>query len=390
MSVLDVSSGASFDSLSAAIAASAAGDVLRLAPGRYVENFPDITHDLTIESLGGLASLSTPQATPVNGRAILNVPGNLNVNLNVSGLELSGAVDPGNNGAGILFESGNGHLTVRNSWIHGNQDGILVGAPTSASTSGLTVRILGSEFDHNGVASTNPMYGYVHNLYVGAADSLDVENSYFHDALGGHEIKSRALSSTIVNNRIQDGASAPVSYSIDLPNGGLGTISGNVIEKGASAVNKYTVHFAGEGTRAQSSLSLCGNTFINDRPAGAVGLLNQSDAGGHVNVAATICNNSFYGYAQAALFEDLYAPPDTATGNVFLTGPAPALDTSSPVNFAVTEPSGAALLPLALLGVASLRRLSARSRATAPRESSATRSAGRTRPKNSSRNTDRS
>jgi hypothetical protein len=63
------------------------------------------------------------------------VPGDDNVSLTISGLEIFGANNdpslalPGgpSNGAGILFEMGNGSLTVVNSRIHGNEDGILTG-----------------------------------------------------------------------------------------------------------------------------------------------------------------------------------------------------------------------------------------------------------------------
>lgn len=90
-------------------------------------------------------------------------------------------------------------------------------------------------------------YGLDHNLYVGNATDLVVQDSLFHDALGGHEIKSRAASSTITNNRIQDGLTATTAYSIDLPVGGVGTISGNLIEKGPNADNRTAIHFGGEG-----------------------------------------------------------------------------------------------------------------------------------------------
>src|SRR4051812_21476966 len=91
MSVHDQTSGVDYATLSAAIVGSSANDVLLVPAGAYVENFPNITHDLTINSVGGLASLTTPQPVPVNGRAILNVPFDAGVNLSISGLEISGA-----------------------------------------------------------------------------------------------------------------------------------------------------------------------------------------------------------------------------------------------------------------------------------------------------------
>ncbi len=295
----------------------------------------------------------------------LNVPGDLNVNLSIYGLAMSGAVDAADNGAGILFESGNGHLTISNSWFYGNQDGVLVGTTTAASLTGMTVSIDHSEFSNNGVAPSNPRYGFDHNLYVNGVDELTVTDSYFHDALGGHEIKSRALKTTIQNNRILDGPTSDTSYSIDLPNGGIGMISGNVIEKGAAAPNKYFIHFAGEGTYPASSLEVSGNIFVNDRPAGSTGVYNQSKDGDGKNIPATIKDNTLYKVGEPNLFQDNFGPPlDIVSGNLFPAGDGPVLDTSHPFNFAlaVPEPATAALLPLALLATTLVRRWRKRSR----------------------------
>ena len=112
--VFDQTSGVDYATLSAAISGSSANDVLLVPAGSWNENFPDITHNLTIDAVGGLASLTTPQPMPINGRAILNVPFEAGVNLSISGLEISGATraEPFPNGAGILFETGNGKLTI--------------------------------------------------------------------------------------------------------------------------------------------------------------------------------------------------------------------------------------------------------------------------------------
>jgi hypothetical protein len=355
--VIDVTSGAAYGSISAAISGSAANDVIQISAGAYVEDYPLITHSLTLESVGGLASLTTPLAQPANGRAILYVPGDLNVSLSISGLELSGAVDAPaqSNGAGILFETGNAALTVSNSWIHGNQDGILTGGVDAASTGGMTVRIDHSEIDHNGLDAANPRYGFDHNIYVGNVTQLTVTDSYIHDALGGHEIKSRALSSTIISNRIQDGPTATTSYSIDLPDGGTDIVSGNVIEKGAASPNRYLVHYGGEGTYAGSSLQLSANTIVNDRSAGGTALYNQTQDGTGHNVAAVISDNTLYGLGAGNLNQDDFGPPfDSATGNNFVSGASPALDTSPP--FAVPEPDGVWLLPALLVMAVVIRR----------------------------------
>lgn len=329
MSVLDQTTGVSYTTLSGAITGSGAGDVLLVDAGSYVENFPDITHSLTIQAVGGMVSLTTVSPTPPNGRAVLNVPLDAGVNLTISGLEISGAVNElsRSNGAGILFEVGNGVLTVSNCYIHNNQDGILTGSPDAASPGGqMSVFIDHSEIANNGVDPSNPRYGFDHNIYAGALTELSVTNSYIHDALGGHEIKSRALTTIITDNRIQDGATATSSYDIDLAMGGIDTVTGNVIEKGASAPNRYMIHFGGEGTYASSSLAVSGNVFINDRAAGATGLFNQTSLAGQ-NIPASLTNNSIYNVE--TINQDSAGPlVDMLSGNTLINGAAPALDTS--------------------------------------------------------------
>ncbi len=333
MSVLDVTTNTSYGTLSDAITASGNNDIIQVSAGIYVDNFPNITHNLTIESLDGLAYLSTPSAVPVNSRAILNVPGDLDVSLTISGLALSGAIDGNNNGAGLLFESGNANLTVSNSWFYNNQDGLLVGGTDAADPGGMNITISNSEFDNNGVASSNPNYGYDHNLYVNTATQLTVTNSYLHDALGGHEIKSRALSSIIENNRIEDGPTATTSYSIDLAAGGSDVVSGNVIEKGQSSVNKYAVTFGTETTSAASSLVMEDNTLIDDR-GGAVALLNATSDVSGKTIPATIDDNMLYHFGTGGLNQDYNGPPyDATSNNIFETGSTPALNTSAPFDF---------------------------------------------------------
>ena len=369
MSIIDATSGTAYATVAQAINGSAAGDVIQLSAGSYVEDLPIINHSLTIEGVGGLASLSTPNAVPANGRAILFVGANGNTSLTVSHLELSGVRDQNGNGAGILFEIGNAALRVSDSWIHGNQDGILSGGMTAASTSGMTVAITRSEIDGNGLPKSDPRYGLAHNIYVGDVTSLTVTDSLVQNALGGHEIKSRAAATVITGNRIQDGPTATTSYGIDLPDGGTALVSGNVIEKGPNAENSSSIHFGGEGTIPQgSSLTVTGNTFIGDRTGGTNGVLNQSafvdGSGGPV----TVSGNTFYGIDPAATLVNQTGGPATLTGNTYAAlGAAPALDVSPP--FAVLEPQTAALLPMALLAVTILRRGSSRRSRTGPSRS---------------------
>jgi len=363
--VYDQTSGAYYATLSDAISGSAANDVLLVPAGSYVENFPSITHSLTIDAVGGLASLSNPRPIPPNDRAILDVPIDAGVNLSISGLEISGAQreEPNPNGAGILFEIGNGTLTVTNSYIHNNEDGILTGYPDAASPGGvMSVVISHSQISDNGAppGSSYAASGSDHNLYIGALTSFTLTDSYVSDEQGyGHEVKSRALTNIIRDNRIQDGPSALVSYDIDLPDGGNSLISGNVIEKGPGAVNEYMINFGGDDTYPNSALTISDNTFINDRPGGAVALLNETydpdgGAGYNGNVPALITGNTFYGLGPGNLFADDNGPPyDVASDNLFPGGAGPTLDTSP--GYDVPEPASVAMMLFAVLILAIVR-----------------------------------
>lgn len=338
MAVLNLTTAVVYATLSAAIAGSNPGDRIGLPPGRYIENFPPITHSLTIEGMGGMAHLSTPGA-PLNNRAILYVVRNAGADLSVRNLELSGAASSNDNAAGILFELGNHHLSITASWFHNNQEGVLVGESPVG-----TVTITHSEFDHNGLPPSNSFAGLTHNLYVGRVARLTVTHSYFHDALGGHEIKSRARVTVIRRNRIQDGPTADTSYSIDIPDGGHATIVDNVIEQGPRTANRHAIHFGGERVPSYpgSNLQVRDNVLINDLPAGGVAIYNDSTNPGYESYGATVVGNIVYGFPR--LYRDRFnasqGPRDRIGPNQVMRGPAPALDTSHPWGHPWGHPSG--------------------------------------------------
>ena len=89
----------------------------------------------------------------------------------------------------------------------------------------------------------------------------------------------------------------------------------------------------------------------------SVCLISQDGSG--ANIPATITGNTFYQLDAANLFQDTYGSPlDVASNYVFDSGPGPWLDTSHPFilpPLLAPEPSGAALLPLALLTMAMMR-----------------------------------
>jgi hypothetical protein len=316
--ILDVTTGVSYASISDAINGSGSGDLIKIPAGLYVATstspFPKITHDLTLQAVGGLAHLESPD--PTAGEAILVT----DANVTVDGLELSGAVVGDGNGAGIREESGS--LTVLNSYIHDNQDGIL----TSGVLAGATLTIDHTEFNHNGSGS-----GQTHNLYAGQLDLVDITNSYFTDVVAGHEIKSRALDTIIENNRIQDGPSGTSSYDIDLPNGNVATIENSVIEKGPNSHNQALIHFGGEVSpvAGNSSLTITGNTVIDDRQSTPF-VFDQANLPDGSIVVPTVTGNTFYGLP-GGVGQVVQGASGDYTNNTFLPlSQEPTLDTSAP------------------------------------------------------------
>jgi len=310
--VLTVGSGSQFEfhTLHDAIAASHDGDVIQVQAGTYVNDFATITTNITIEGVGGMAHLVATQSPP-NGKAILTT----DANVTIDHLEFSGAQVPDGNGAGIRYETGN--LTITNSFFHDNQDGILGGNDLTAS-----ITINHSEFAHNGVGD-----GLTHNLYIGDVANLTIDNSYFHDAVVGHEIKSRAETTIVENSRIFDGANGTASYSIDLPNGGNAIINNNVIEQGPNSENPTIIAYGEEGSvHANSSLQVTNNTILNDLTAHVPIGVNNTTA-----VNAAISGNSIFGLTPG----EIASGPNTQSGNHFLTS-EPALDTSSPIDGGTT------------------------------------------------------
>ncbi len=226
------------------------GDTIAIEPGTYFDCSLVNQNDLTIEGTGPGVVMTDKTC---RGKAILITNGN---NITIRNLTLQRARVPDQNGAGIRGQGGN--LTVVNSRLLDNEDGILVAPKGTAA-----VRVIGSEFVGNGKCSGK---GCAHAIYVGAIASLDVENSRFLDTHSGHNIKSDAASTTVLNCDIEDGANGTSSYQIDVPNGGSVRIEGNKLEKGPHAENYATAIMIGEGgvTHPSDGLVVRNNMLINN------------------------------------------------------------------------------------------------------------------------------
>jgi hypothetical protein len=320
MATLTVGAGSGFEfsTLASAVAASQDGDVIQVQAGTYTNDFAAITTSITIEGVGGMVNLvATAQPLQEKGILIIGVDGTTGPDVTLDNISFSGAAisdADGGNGAGIRYQSGN--LTLNNCDFFDNQDGLLGDADSTG-----TITINNTEFSGNGNANP-PSTGDEHNLYVGAIQQLTIDNSYFTDPITGHDIKSRAANTTIENSRIDD-PNGSGSLEIDLPNGGNAVIENNVLEKGPGAQNAVFISSGEEGNLyASSSLTISGNTFINDYGSGATAVVNDTSGGAIIN------SNTAYGLTSGQLVS---GPAASTTNNTYEPQASePALDTSAP------------------------------------------------------------
>ena len=285
------------------MAAARAGDTINVQAGTYTNDFVTAFKSITLQAVGGVVKMVATVAPP-NGKAIIDEGGS-GVNVTINGFEISGAEVADGNGAAIRYEGGS--LTLNNVYFHNNQDGLL-GAADPAGT----ISINNSEFAFNGAGD-----GKTHNLYVGDIANLTITNSYFHDAIVGHEIKSRAENTTITGSRIFDNNST-ASYSIDLPNGGNATIRNNVIQQGPNSGNPAIIAYGEEGgLHAGTTVVVANNTIVNGKSGTAWGVWNQAPN------AVTVQSNTVYGLTSG----NVTYGPVAVSGTSYLSS-APALDTS--------------------------------------------------------------
>jgi hypothetical protein len=314
MAIITVAAGGD---IQAAIDRAQPGDTVQVAAGSYQNQFLSVFKDITLMAVGGFAVM-TETIQPPNGKAMIDEGGNVTI----SGFDISGVTVPDANGAAVRYEYGN--LTLSDVYFHGNQDGIL-GAPDPNGS----ITIDRSEFAFNGVGGS----GGTHDIYIGAINKFTLTNSYIHDANQGHEVKSRAATNIITNNRIFDNQSS-ASYSLDLSNGGNATITGNLIEQGPNSPNQNIIAYGEEGLVAghTNNVSMTGNTIVNDR-SGGVGILNPTGVG-----LTSFAGNSVFGLANP-LGGAVVARPVLDLSPIGFLGGTPATPTTPPPPAPTPPPS---------------------------------------------------
>ncbi len=320
--VLNVGAGQTYGTIAEAVAAASAGDTIDVHAGTYTNQSAIINVPLTIQGIGGMPVFTATANIP-NGKGFLVI----NASTTIGYIEFRNAQVADGNGAGIRYQAGN--LTVVDSSFIGNQDGILA-TPTVKGTGSLFV--INSVFQNNGVASGSES-GFDHALYATQLASVTVENSNFQGTLVGHDIKSRAANTIVTNNTLDDGVTGTTSYAIDIPNGGIATITGNTITQGPGTQNHRMIAYAAEGLiYTDNALEVRGNTFLNSLPFGAVGVANLATG----VVAQVSCN----------AFNNLPMPVVGSANlqNNVENGPLPACAVPEPSTLALLVPAAAMLL----------------------------------------------
>lgn len=261
------------------------GDTILIDAGTYAGDVATWRQSrLTIRGVGGRAHLAAAGQS-AQGKATWVIQGSDTI---VESIEFSGAAVPDQNGAGIRQEGAN--LTVRDCYFHDNENGILAGDNASSD-----ILIEHSIFAHNGAGD-----GQSHNMYINRVRSLTLRASHVHDAHVGHNVKSRAATTIVEGNRITSEDGGDPSYEIEMPNGGIAIITGNVIHQGPNAGNPILVAFAQEGaTNPVQGLYVAYNTFVDGRGNGTFVRNNSA-------VPAVVVNNVLVGGSQ--LLSGLGAP----------------------------------------------------------------------------------
>jgi hypothetical protein len=255
---LNVGAGMTYPTPCRAFAAAAAGDTILINAGTYSGDVCGIyAHNLIIRGVNGRPKIDAAGRNAM-GKGTWVVVGN---NITVENVEMTGAKVPDRNGAAIRLEGT--HFTMRRSFLHNNENGILTGANLNSN-----ILIEHSEFGRNGYGT-----GQTHNLYIGTVRTLTFRYNFSHDAHVGHNLKSRAQTNHILYNRfsstapgqIGTTASGQPSYEIDLPNAGLSYVIGNVIQQPAANQNPSMISYGVEGaSNPNHNLYVVNNTFLND------------------------------------------------------------------------------------------------------------------------------
>jgi hypothetical protein len=278
------------------------GDIIEIDGGVYLNDYTKWTkNNLKIIGLGNSINptiLRSGMDIP-NGKGIFvfELPG-VSDNPTIENITFDGAQvsdNDGGNGAGIRFQAAN--LTLKNCRFINCQNGILEGNFTVNNS---TVVIENCEFFNNGyqIADDPEFSGYEHHIYISASTMvLKVQNCYFHRPRGqANSIKTRAQSSYILYNLIDEETEGYGSWEINLAQGGRNIIMGNIIIQAENGANHGLISYDNVSNALQE-FYFVNNTVINKWP-GTVRYFTISPSSG-INIF-DVKNNIFASNSSAS------------------------------------------------------------------------------------------
>ena len=227
------------------------GDTIELLSGEYAGGLLLDNRRLTLRGVaGGKQPIIQGDGKPSGHAALWTVRGG---QVTVQNLEFRGARAADGSGAGLRQEGGD--LSVLNCTFFDNEHGLF-----SINDAKAQLRIEASAFGR----APKVVGGLAHLLNVGRIAKLHVTGTRFQQGFEGHLLKTRARENFIGYNFIHDGTRGGASYEIDIANGGLATVIGNIIGQGANTQNPVMVAYGSED-RAwdRNELHLVHNTFVS-------------------------------------------------------------------------------------------------------------------------------
>jgi hypothetical protein len=314
-----------YTTIGAAVAAAVDGNTIQIDAGTYPETVTITQNNLTLVGVGGLAHMVWGTGNYLtngtnyipNDKGLLIISGNGDT---VQNMEFSGAIVADQNGAGIRYQGGD--LTIRGSYFHDNEDGILGQGGLSN-----TLLIEHSTFERNGYCPS----ACDHNLYIGNMGHFIFRYNRSVNSNEGHTLKSRAQVNEIIANYLST-VNSTGSYEADFPNGGTVYFIGNVVEQGANSDNSTLLIYGEEGaTNPNLALYAVNNTFYNWRTNGAtfiqvlgsptLSIINNIFAGGGTNlVGGSTDLSSNLSFGDSSSFVNAVA------GNYNLVAASPAIN----------------------------------------------------------------
>jgi hypothetical protein len=177
-----------------------------------------------------------------------------------------------------------GSMTLNNCYLHDCAQGPGIGYSAFGQNS-IFAYMFDTELARNGVAN-----GRTHNTYIGHVGEFLADNLYSHDTAGTHLVKTRAYLNIIRYGQIRgertDANTGEVeSCNIDVPNGGLTYIIGNVLQQSLNSANQ-AINYAEENpggsvamgaTNPIQELYVVNNTIVG--PANGTGYSTGAGAG---------------------------------------------------------------------------------------------------------------